>query len=264
MARFCTLFSGSNGNSTYISGSDTALLVDAGRSCKQLMSAMDARGIDPKSIQAILITHEHTDHVSGLRVFLKKIKVPVYAAREVLDRLCWDNIFSPEQPLFAVEDGARFQVRALEIESFDTPHDSVHSLGYRISTPDGRRLTVATDLGYISDPVRERLTGSDLVLIESNYDQRMLSVSDYPYQLKKRIASNIGHLSNEDCSGELSRLVRTGTTRLVLGHLSQNNNLPELAYQTAQCSLSMSGMQEGRDYLLQVASRSGPSEMVVL
>ena len=209
MARFCTLFSGSNGNSTYISGSDTALLVDAGRSCKQLMSAMDARGIDPKSIQAILITHEHTDHVSGLRVFLKKIKVPVYAAREVLDRLCWDNIFSPEQPLFAVEDGARFQVGALEIESFDTPHDSVHSLGYRISTPDGRRLTVATDLGYISDPVRERLTGSDLVLIESNYDQRMLSVSDYPYQLKKRIASNIGHLSNEDCSGELSRLVRT-------------------------------------------------------
>ena len=182
----------------------------------------------------------------------------------MLDRLCWDNIFSPEQPLFAVEDGARFQVGALEIESFDTPHDSVHSLGYRISTPDGRRLTVATDLGYISDPVRERLTGSDLVLIESNYDQRMLSVSDYPYQLKKRIASNIGHLSNEDCSGELSRLVRTGTTRLVLGHLSQNNNLPELAYQTAQCSLSMSGMQEGRDYLLQVASRSGPSEMVVL
>ncbi|WP_101909318.1 MBL fold metallo-hydrolase [Marasmitruncus massiliensis] len=264
MARFCSLFSGSSGNSTYISSSDTAILIDAGRSCKQLLEAMQAREIDPKSIRAILVTHEHTDHISGLRVLLKKLKIPVFASAEVLQKLDWDHLLESEADVRPLEGGTRFTVGSLEIDSFDTPHDSVHSFGYRVSTPDGRRLIVATDMGYIRENVREMLTGCDLVMLESNYDQRMLSASDYPYYLKQRIASNLGHLSNEDCSEELIRLVRTGSTRFILGHLSQNNNLPELAYQTAYSNFELHGMREGVDYTLQVAPRSKPSEMVVL
>ncbi|MEM1484783.1 MBL fold metallo-hydrolase [Oscillospiraceae bacterium PP1C4] len=264
MARFCTLFSGSNGNSTYISGSDTAVLIDAGRSCKQLMAAMDGRGIDPKSLQAVLVTHEHTDHISGLRVLLGKLKIPVYASHAVLEKLKWEGVLLPDQPAVAIDGGAKLSIGSLEIDSFDTPHDSVHSLGYRITTPDGRRLIVATDLGYISDGVREMLTGCDLVMLESNYEAGMLSTCAYPYYLKQRIASNLGHLSNDDCAGELVRLVKSGSTRFVLGHLSQNSNTPANAYQTSFSALTMNGMQLGKDYTLQVASRSGPSDMVVL
>lgn len=264
MARFCSLFSGSSGNSTYINSSDTAILIDAGRSCKQLMQAMEARGIDPKTLRALLITHEHSDHISGLRVLLKRLKIPIFASSEVLEKLTWNQLLADDQEVYPLEGGTKFSVGSLEIDSFDTPHDSVHSLGYRISTPDSRKMIVATDLGYIRENVREMLTGCDLVMLESNYDERMLSASDYPYYLKKRIASNTGHLSNEDCTNELIRLVRSGSTRFILGHLSQNNNLPELAYQTAFSALEMNGMREGIDFTLKVASRSEPSEMVVL
>lgn len=264
MARFCTLFSGSNGNSTYVSSSDTAVLIDAGRSCKQLLAAMEARSIDPKSLQAILVTHEHTDHISGLRVLLNKLKIPIYASQGVLDKLLWDKVITPEQPAFVVDDGDQIAVGSLKVDSFDTPHDSIHSLGYRVTTPDDRRLVIATDLGYISERVRQMLTGSDLVLLESNYEAGMLHACDYPYHLKKRIASNIGHLSNDDCANELVRLVRCGSTRFVLGHLSENSNTPDNAYQTSLCALTINGMQQGRDFTLQVASRSQPSEMVVL
>lgn len=264
MARFCTLFSGSAGNSTYISGSDTAVLVDAGRSCKQLLAAMNSRGINPESIRAILVTHEHTDHISGLRVLLNKLKIPLYASKAVVEKLRWDGVVQEQQEVVELGGGHRFSVGSIEVDCFDTPHDSVHSLGYRFTAPDGRKLAVATDMGYITDTVRENLRGCDLVLLESNYDRNMLSVSDYPYYLKRRIASNTGHLSNEDCAAELAGLVRTGSTRFILGHLSQNNNVPELAYQTAHAAFASGGMREGIDYTLQVAPRSEPSEMVVL
>ena len=264
MARFCTLFSGSSGNSAYISGSDTAVLVDAGRSCKQLMNAMSARNIDPATIRAVLVTHEHTDHVSGLRVLLGKLNVPLYATAEVLEKLRWDGLLPEGQRIVPVAPEEPFAVGSLEVECFDTPHDSIHSVGYRIRTPDDRRLAVATDMGYISDSVREKLTGCDLVLLESNYEANLLSICAYPYYLKRRIASNLGHLSNESCAQELIRLVRTGSTRFILGHLSENSNTPENAYQTSYAALTMGGMVAGRDYTLDVAPRGGPSELVVL
>ena len=264
MARFCTLFSGSSGNSTYLSGSDTAVLVDAGRSCKQLLQAMEARQIDPRSLAAVLVTHEHVDHVSGLKVLLKKLKIPVYASPEVLEKLRWDGRLPEGQETHAVDPAQPFTVGSLGVECFDTPHDSVHSLGYRITTPDGLRLAVATDMGYISEQVRQVLTGSDLVLLESNYESSLLSLCDYPYYLKRRIASNTGHLSNDSCAQELVRLVRTGSTRLILGHLSENSNTPENAYQASACALELSGLREGLDYTLEVAPRHGPSRMVAL
>ncbi|MBC8584652.1 MBL fold metallo-hydrolase [Youxingia wuxianensis] len=264
MARFCPLFSGSNGNCTYISASDTAILVDAGRSCKQLLCALKERQIDPSSIQALLITHEHTDHISGLKVLVDKLKIPVYASQEVLAKLEWDNLLAPGTKTVPLEHDSKVEIGGLWVNSFDTPHDSAHSLGYRVETQDGQCMVIATDLGYVTDQVREKLTGCDLVMLESNYDAGMLSCSSYPYYLKRRISSSMGHLSNEDCSLELARLVKTGTTRFILGHLSQNNNLPQLAYQTAFASLCAQGMKENVDYILKIASRSGPSEMMIL
>lgn len=264
MARFCTLFSGSDGNCTFVSGSDTAVLVDVGRSARQVLSAMSARGIDPGGLSALLVTHEHADHVKGIRAFLKKTPLPVYATDEVLEKLMWDGILARDHPVFTVSEGTPFEIGSIRVLCFDTPHDSIHSVGYRFELSDGRRIALATDMGFMSDNVRLQITGCDLVLLESNYDPSMLSVSGYPYALKQRIVSNLGHLSNEACSRELAELVKRGSTRFVLGHLSRRTNLPELAALSARSVLDAAGMRENSDYQLRVAPRDEPMEMVIL
>lgn len=264
MARFCSLFSGSDGNCAYVSGADTSVLVDVGRSAKQVLEAMETRGIDPCSLAALLVTHEHADHIKGIRVFLKKVPLPVYATAEVLEKLFWDQVLSKDHPVVTVMEGEPFQIGSMGVWCFDTPHDSIHSVGYRFQMADGCKIALATDMGFMSDSVREQLIGSDLVLLESNYDPSMLSVSSYPYALKQRIVSNLGHLSNEACARELVRLVRNGSTRFILGHLSRRTNLPELAALSAKTVLNAAGMRENFDYELRVAPRDEPMEMVVL
>ena len=264
MAKFCSLFSGSNGNSTYIGAATGGILIDAGRSCRQLVNAMKLRGIERESIRAVLVTHEHTDHISGLKVLLKNWKVPLYATREVLEKLAWDQVFGAGQEIHPVDAQKSYEIGPLVVEPFDTPHDSIHSVGYKVHTPDGRKLAVATDMGYLPESVRKVLSGCDLVLLESNYEPVMLSACGYPYALKRRIASNLGHLSNPDCAAELVHLVKSGTTRLILGHLSEQSNTPEVAYQSASMALQLGGMQEGKDYILKVASREGPQEVIQL
>lgn len=264
MARFCTLFSGSSGNCAYAGGSDGGVLIDVGRSCKQLLAAMEQSQIAPDAVHAILITHEHTDHISGLRVLQKKLKVPVFATSEVLEYIQWHKGLEPAAQVCAVVPGETYTAGPLIFDCFDTPHDSVHSVGYRLTTPDGRKIAVATDMGYIDNGVMGKLTGCDCVLLESNYDRNMLSVCAYPYQLKQRIASNTGHLSNEDCASALCGLVRGGSTRFLLGHLSQNANMPILAKQTALNAFFNAGMRENIDFQLRVAPRDAPSEMILL
>ena len=151
----------------------------------------------------------------------------------------------------------------LEIRPFATSHDSLSSVGYAVSLPDGRKISVATDLGYVSDEVHRAIHGSDLVLLESNYDEAMLQCGPYPYPLKRRIASDSGHLSNSSSALEARTLVDSGTTRLVLGHLSKENNHPELARETVRSELTMAGMAEGGDYLLSVAPRTEPGPMMI-
>lgn len=263
MARFCTLFSGSKGNCAYLSGGDTELLVDLGRTTKQVVGAMEARGISPENLCALLVTHEHTDHIQGLKVFLKKYPLPLYATAEVMEKLYWDKAVPQGHPVTEVADGQTLDIGSIKVSCFDTPHDSLHSIGYSFLLADGRRASIATDIGYMSDSVRAAVQGSDLLLLESNYDASMLSVSGYPYALKQRIVSNLGHLSNEGCAAELAGFVRAGATRLVLGHLSENTNLPELASLTARRALESVGIREQVDYRLCVAPRNQPMEMVV-
>ena len=151
----------------------------------------------------------------------------------------------------------------MEIRPFATSHDSLSSFGYAVNLPDGRRISVATDLGYVSDEVHQAIHGSDLVLLESNYDEAMLRCGPYPYPLKRRIASDSGHLSNDSSALEARTLVDSGTTRLVLGHLSKENNHPELARETVRSVLTRAGLAEGGDYLLSVAPRTEPGPMMI-
>lgn len=263
MARFFTVASGSSGNSAYVGSSDAGILVDAGISCKGIVTGLCEREIPLEHVKAIFITHEHIDHIRGLKVLLKKLKVPVFASTKVLDYLLTNECVPPGALLETI-DNCTANVAEMEITSFRTSHDSVHSLGFRIHTADDRLIGISTDLGFISDTVQNGICGCDLVLLESNYETSMLMNGAYPYFLKKRISGKEGHLSNEDCATLLPQLVRNGTTRIVLAHLSKENNMPDLAYQTSLNGLTAAQMTEGKDFVLTVAKRSETGDMIIL
>lgn len=263
MAKFFTIASGSSGNSSYIGASGEGILVDCGISCRGITSALKNRDIDPDRLTGILITHEHIDHVRGLSVFLSHHKVPLYASASVLRFLSANGLVPFNAMLNEIDEHGQL-IGNMLIKPFKTSHDSVGSLGYSICTPDEHRISVCTDTGYITDSAREHLLGSEAVLIESNYDSGMLDFGPYPYSLKRRIKGPQGHLSNTDCAAFLPELIRSGTTHIFLGHLSKENNTPEIAVQTSVAELSMNGMRIGTDYLLSAAPRSELSENILL
>ena len=255
MARYCPLFSGSEGNCTYIGNADAGILIDAGVSAKRMEEAMTRRGIDPRRITALFVTHEHGDHVLGLKVFAKRYRLPVYATPGTIAALIDKNYLDPATRCREIQPGGPgVEAGGCLVTAFATPHDSRQSCGYRIATPDGRQVAVATDMGHMTDVVRRAITGCDLVHIESNHDLEMLKAGPYPYPLKQRILGSHGHLCNDACGAELFGLARGGTTRFVLAHLSRQNNLPDLAYRTARSVLSGNGLLEGADYILRVAA----------
>lgn len=261
MSRFCPLLSSSKGNATYLSGGGTALLVDAGVSLRQLTIALGAHGFAPEHLSGVLITHEHSDHIRGLPMLLKKHNVPLYASRGTLEYLCAHG-HVPGHTRVAEISGP-VTIGGIEVLAFDTPHDACHSVGYKFVMPDHRTIAIATDLGHVTDTVREHITGCDLVMLESNYDRRMLECSSYPWPLKRRIKSDYGHLQNEICADECIRLIKSGTTRLILAHLSEQNNLPELARQVTKSFLDQADMRENRDYILGVAPARGATSVTV-
>lgn len=263
MARFCPLFSGSSGNCTYIGTSSGGILIDAGVSAKRIELSLRDREIDPASIQAIFITHEHSDHVSGLRVLIKRYGYKVYASAGTLDALADSGVLSPGNRFDVLPDDGVAEAD-LYVTGFSTSHDSRESLGFRVKTGDDRTLAVATDTGCITETVRLALLKCDLALLESNHDVRMLKNGGYPYYLKQRILCDTGHLSNECCAAELPMLAQSGVTRFILGHLSLENNSPRLAYQTALSALNAAGFHENRDFLLTVAPRTATMPVTVL
>lgn len=255
MARFCPLFSSSSGNSIYIGAADGGILIDVGVSAKQTQLALQAINVDPGSIHAICITHEHSDHIRGLRVFAARHKIPVYTSAGTLQELTRMGVADGSfQTQVIAEEG--ICAGGMQIHAFRTSHDSAESVGYTIQTPDNKRICVATDLGEVTPQTKEALLCSDLVMLESNHDINMLQNGAYPYYLKRRILSKTGHLSNESCAETAVSLLESGTTRLVLGHLSRENNLPQLALETTRAALAQTGAAMGRDYLLQVAGQT--------
>ncbi len=254
--KICTLYSGSTGNAAFLKLAGVPFLVDAGKSARALCRALTAIGEDIEHIRAILLTHEHSDHTAALDVLLKHHPMPVHLPRASADKLALrapDHVLSclvPHPPCFSVE------IEGVEVSSFPTPHDSEGSVGYRFSfTENDERHTVgyATDTGHLSGELLDGLCGCEAAVIECNHDIEMLREGPYPTELKRRILSRRGHLSNTDCATLAAHLAAHGTQHILLAHLSEQNNLPELAYNEVFATLA------GLDISLAVASPVEPT-----
>ena len=226
--------SGSSGNCLLLSNGDTNILIDAGISMRRLATLLAQAGHTMRDIGGVLITHEHSDHISGLNMLLKYYNMQVYAPRTVAYRL-HGKLPIVENHLRIIPVGEDFRLGSLTIKAFHTSHDTDESVGYRV---EGQGVfSLATDTGCITEEIEAGLTGAGTVLIESNHDEDMLRYGPYPVYLKRRILSDRGHLSNADCAALARRLAEGGTKRLILGHLSRENNRPEKAMQAAQAAV---------------------------
>lgn len=252
MAKIVPLFSSSKGNSYYIRGNGSAILVDAGRNLKQLEAAMALNALSMRDVGAIFVTHEHSDHISALKVLLKKYDIPLYASRGTLEYLTAYDKVPHTARLNVIDDCA--EVADFRVRRVDISHDACDPCGFFITTPDDRRLSIVTDTGYLTEEAKAVLSASDLAVIESNHDLGMLRGGAYPYILKQRILSDRGHLSNAACAEALPSFVGAGLTRILLGHLSQENNTPYLAMTEAVDALSREGMRADSDYIIDVAA----------
>ena len=223
--------SGSSGNCLLLSSGSTHILIDAGISKRRIEGSLAQSGLSMREIGGVLITHEHSDHISGLKMLLKYYALPVYAPRTVANRLrgCLPEA-GPYLRVIPVNES--FTIGDLTVTAFHTPHDTDESVGYRVQS--GGVFALATDMGHVTEEVLNALSGADAVLIESNHDEEMLRYGPYPVYLKRRILSDSGHLSNA-CCAELARaLALGGTKQIILGHLSRENNSPALAMQAAR------------------------------
>jgi len=252
------LASGSNGNCTLVSTSATRLLVDAGLSCRELLRRMKLCGEDPSTIDAILITHEHADHVAGLRVLAKKLKVPVYMTSATHDgyrRWARDSAGNKVrlERLECFASGRSFQIGDVTVKPFTIPHDAIDPVGFTFLS-EGIKIGICTDLGYIPASVRDHLRGCHMLMIESNHDLELLRGGPYPWSVKQRVMSRVGHLSNEALADFLTSDYDGGAEFLILAHLSEKNNHPEIARMAAERAL---GGQRSflRNHLLLAAQR---------
>lgn len=260
MFNFYSLYSGSSGNSLLVQTSDTRILIDAGESSKKISSALSSLDIDPNSINAILVTHEHTDHIKGLGTFSKKYNVPVYANARTWDAMPEQSIKINEKNIrnFTIEEN--FEIGDLKIHPFKIPHDAANPCGFNI-IHNNKKISIATDIGHMTSNIAHKLEDSIFVLLESNYDPDVLKYSRYPYLLKQRIAGPNGHLANIDAGKTISFLMNSGLKEVMLGHLSKENNFPELAYKTVVNELIENKMDCDK-IKIKVANRSFPSGLV--
>ncbi len=230
------LYSGSKGNSVLIESEKAKILIDAGKSARALCSALIEAGVGIDEIDAIFITHEHRDHISALEVLLKHHKIPLHIVEASANKLhfrgesVYDGLICTHTPIFTVEIGD------MVVKSFPTPHDSEYSVGYTIEIGD-KTIGYATDIGYVTSEIKSALTGCESVVIECNHDEEMLMNGSYTYDLKLRIRSNRGHLSNTDCAAFVSDLCFIGTKNVLLAHLSEENNDPTLAFDEVFCAI---------------------------
>lgn len=256
--------SGSNGNCIFIENNRTKILVDAGISKKKIEDGLQFYGCNPKNLDGILVTHEHLDHIKGLGVFLRKYDIPVYTTSKTIESiLSSSNIGAVDIELFTpIEKDKTFEINDLHIKPIPISHDAVDPVCYRFDSVN-KSGAVVTDLGTYNEKIIAELQGLNSILMESNHDVRMLQTGTYPYRLKQRIWSDIGHLSNESCGRLLCEILSDQLKHIILGHLSGENNYPDLAYQAVRNEINFAGHGFcAEEFNIQVASREKPSCLV--
>ena len=244
-ASVTVLASGSRGNCALIASAKTRILIDAGVSCREIARRLQASGEDPRALSAILITHEHSDHVAGLRVLANKFQIPVYmtaATHHAWQREARDSKGQPCSlaKLEAFSAGSSFQIGDISVTPFTIPHDAADPVGFTLVT-EGVKVSFATDLGYVPSSIKHHLRGSDVLLMEANHDLEMLRGGPYPWVVKQRVMSRVGHLSNDALAQFLTSDYDGGAAYVILAHLSEQNNHPELARGAAEQALSRYG-----------------------
>jgi phosphoribosyl 1,2-cyclic phosphodiesterase len=261
--KFCSLSSGSSGNCYYIGSTDGGILIDAGISAKNIRKFLDEKGISINTIMGVLVTHNHTDHIKGIEVLSRKYSIPVYTSIRV-----WESIIKPGSKIS--RDYFReiflqkiFNVAGIDIEAFPVSHDAPETIGFYINS-GGKKITVATDLGYISEQAAAYIREANLLVIESNYDENMLLAGHYPPFLKKRIMSDKGHLGYHQTSAFLADNINGNLEHICLAHLSKQNNTPELALQSISEALQINHGQAITGVGLTVLRRNLPSEIIGL
>lgn len=259
MIKFQSIVSGSSGNCTLVCTDKTKILIDCGISGKKITAYLNDMGINPEELNSIFVTHEHVDHTSGVGILSRKFNIPIIASEGTwagmeIGKVSDENrvVFSKLSPI---------EIGDVRISPFEIPHDANQPTGYLFET-NGKKFAIATDIGHITDNVLKNLYGCDAVLLESNYDEHMLQTGPYPLYLKNRIAGLKGHLANKDAGTLATNLAKNGTKQIMLGHLSNENNSPEIAFSEVARNLEFAGMQIGKDVMLSVAPRYDVSENI--
>ncbi len=262
--RFASIASGSSGNCVYIGTENTHLLVDAGISARRIEKSLSELGIRPSELSGILITHEHSDHVSGLGVFSRRNEIPIYTTRETFGEICRIRSLGelPDGLYREVVPDEPFSIGDMRISPFSIDHDAANPCAYRVDS-DGASAAVVTDLGNYSQYTVGHLLGLDAILLEANHDVHMLEAGPYPYYLKQRIMGNRGHLSNDSAGRLLGDILHDRFKKALLGHLSKENNYADLAYETVRLEVTMGeNAYRGSDFDIAVADRSQMSEVI--
>ncbi len=262
--RFLSIASGSSGNCIYIGDDNTHLLIDTGISKKRVEEGLNSIGLSLLDIDGILLTHEHSDHISGLGVILRKYDIPVYGSAGTIDAVKYSKyVDKVDLDLFKEIDlDKKFRINSLLINPFEISHDATMPCAYKVNSGE-KSCAVATDMGCFNDYIVENLTNTDVMLIEANHDIRMLQTGPYPYYLKQRILGDHGHLCNEMSGRLIDSLLNDKTKKIFLGHLSKENNFPDLAYESVRAEINLSDSPHNADdYDISVAHRDRPSEYI--
>jgi phosphoribosyl 1,2-cyclic phosphodiesterase len=264
IVKFCVLASGSSGNAALVATENTRILVDAGLSVTQLRKRLAAIGEDLGRVDAVLVTHEHSDHIAGLPVISRyqrldeasgrRLRAVIYLSRLTARTIDWGE--QMPRRIEAFQAGTGFAIGDIEVQSFSIPHDAADPVGFCFQA-QGVRIGVATDLGYVPESVKFHLRRADLLLLEANHDLDMLKVGPYPWSVKQRVMSRVGHLSNMHMSDYLMQDLDSSTANLVLGHLSQQNNHPAIVQMIAAEALERRGLATR----LSIAQQDAPGEV---
>ena len=251
---FCSIYSGSSGNCLYVASDHTKILVDSGLTGKKIQEGLKEIGVDPAELDAMVITHEHVDHIKSAGILSRRYNIPIYANTKTWEAMVNSLGQVSDENIRVFEEYNAFEIGDILVQPFEIPHDAACPCGYSFMH-EGNKISIATDIGYVTEEIKANISNANLILLEANHDVEMLKVGPYPYSLKRRVLSNKGHLSNEDAGKAIVEILGPKTKKVILGHLSKTNNYPELALRTVISVLQMNGIIDGEHIEIDIASR---------